>query len=170
MQYDRSRDKTNTSVHHTVTQTYRHPIKSIVNYPYNLFKAFFLFSAFVQVFPVAALLTAFVAPIGTALFVMLSPILAVGSTFPPTFASAVARGKGEGMLSFSFPVPSFSAEALRGYGRADEVDLCMIPGVDAEERKVDDKEVFVAEVALRTELAVVAGTDLEDEAATEEDD
>ena len=177
MQYDRSQNKTNTSVHHhTVTQTYRHPLKSLMNdHPYNLFKAFFLFSAFVEVFPVAALLTAFVVPIGTALFVILSPILVVGSTFPPTFASAVARGKGEGRHSFSFPVPSFPTArgALRGYGRADEVDLCMMPGVDIredEERKVDDEEVFAPEVALRAEIAVVEGTDLEDEAATEEDD
>ena len=142
------------------------------DHPYNLFKAFFLFSAFVEVFPVAALLTAFTVPIGTALFGILSPILDVGSTFPPTFASAVARGKGEGRHSFSFPVPSFS-EALRGYDRADEVDLCMIAGVDIREegeRKVDDEEVFVAEVTLRTEVAVAEETDLEDDAAMEEDD
>jgi len=145
------------------------------DHSYNLFKAFFLFSAFVEVFPVAALLTAFVVPVDTALLVMLSPILAVGSTFPLTFASAVARGEGDGRHSFSFPVPSFSAarEALRRYGRVDETGLCMIPGVDIredEERKVGDEEVLVTEVALRTEITVVEGTDLEDEMATEQDD
>jgi len=49
----------------------------------------------------------------------------------------------------------------------------MIAGVDIREegeRKVDDEEVFVAEVTLRTEVAVAEETDLEDDAAMEEDD
>ena len=150
-------------------------------HPYNLFRAFFLFSAFIETLPVAALLTVFVVPTGIALFRIPSPIPAVRFTFPPMFASAIARGEGEGRHSFSFPVPSFSAarEALRGYGRgAGEVDLCMILGAGIREDGTEEwrGEVFVVVLVQGTEAAIgegvidAVGMDLEDEATTEEDD
>lgn len=49
---------------------------------------------------------------------MLNPMPGAGLLFPPTFASAVARGEGDGWRSLSFPVPSFSVarDALSGCG------------------------------------------------------
>lgn len=130
--------------------------------------------------PVAALFTAFVAPVGMALFAMLIPIPAACLVFPPTFASAVARGEGDGWRSLSFPAPSFSAvrEALKGRGcGAGEADFRVTTGrgksgLGETEGVVDDGGVLV--VILEAEDVAVGvddvGVVLEDEAVDAEDE
>lgn len=143
----------------TVTATY-----------YSLFNAFFLFSAFVVALPVADLLTAFVAPVGSALFSMLSPKPGAGLVFPPTLASAVARGDGDGWRSLSLTIPSFSEVrvALRSGCGEGEADFRVTTGTGRRDGGMEEVEGG-GTVSI---VADIAGAGLEEEGEAEgaEDD
>lgn len=102
---------------------------------YNLFNAFFLFSALVAPEPVAALLTAFVPVIPP-----IPAVEAIPKPTPipglPTFASAVPRGEGEGCRSLWGPIlrPSFSEgrDVLRDICGAGDADLREMVGTESE--------------------------------------